>query len=122
MAAAVAGGRPGVVGCVAVAGGRAGDCGGLRGIYMAGCRWSSDWRAVFGNDMFQLADGGFLAKGPIHLQYADCCVMEFVAPQAVAIEPGHDGWVVGDEAAVMIEFDFESDTVRRTGMAGEHRH
>ena len=45
-----------------------------------------------------------------------------VAPQVVAIDPGHDGWVVGDEAAILIEFDFEGDTVRRLGMPEVHRH
>ena len=33
--------------------------------------------------------------------------------QVAVIDPRHDGWVVGDEAAVLIEFDFESETVRR---------
>ena len=42
--------------------------------------------------------------------------------QIIAIEPGHDGWVVGDEPVVIIEFDFEGDTVRRTGMPSVHRH
>jgi len=30
--------------------------------------------------------------------------------------------VVGKEAAVVIEFDFESDTIRRLGMPDAHRH
>ena len=44
------------------------------------------------------------------------------APQIVAIEPGHDGWVVGREPVVLIEFDFEGDTIRRLGMPEVHRH
>ena len=32
------------------------------------------------------------------------------------------GVVVGDEPAVVIEFDFYKDTARRLGMAHEHRH
>ncbi len=48
--------------------------------------------------------------------------MEFAAPQAVTIEPGHDGWVVGSEPAVMIEFDFENETAARFGIADAHRH
>jgi hypothetical protein len=48
--------------------------------------------------------------------------VEFKAPQVVAIEPGHDGWVVGKQPVVMIEFDFESDTVSRLGMPDAHRH
>jgi len=48
--------------------------------------------------------------------------VEYKAPEAVAIDPGHDGWVVGTEPAVLIEFDFEGDTVNRLGMPSAHRH
>jgi hypothetical protein len=65
---------------------------------------------------------GFLARGEIHIEYADGCIVEHKAPQIVAIEPGHDGWVVGKEPVVLIEFDFEGDTVKRLGMASSHRH
>jgi hypothetical protein len=101
---------------------RAGDCRVKRVIYQPGFRWSSDMKAVVGTDLCQHAHVGFLARGQIHIQYADGCILEFAAPQAVAIEPGHDGWVVGSEPAVMIEFDFERDTVRRLGMPAEHSH
>ena len=49
-------------------------------------------------------------------------VIAFAAPQAVSIEPGHDGWVVGDEPAVLIEVDFEGETARRFGLPETHRH
>ena len=62
------------------------------------------------------------ARGRVHIQYADGCTSEFVAPQVVAIEPGHDGWVVGDEPAVLVEFDFEGETVSRLGMPEAHQH
>jgi hypothetical protein len=101
---------------------RAGDCRVKRVIYQPGFRWSRDMKAFVGTELCQHAHVGFLARGQIHIQYADGCVLKFTAPQAVAIEPGHDGWVVGDEPAVMIEFDFERDTVRRLGMPPEHRH
>jgi hypothetical protein len=93
-----------------------------RVIYPPGFRWSRDMKASVGTDLCQHAHVGFLARGQIHIQYADGCTLEFAAPQAVAIEPGHDGWVVGNEPAVMIEFDFERDTVNRLGMPPEHRH
>ena len=68
------------------------------------------------------AHAGFLARGEIHIEYPDGCVVKYKAPQMVAIEPGHDGWVVGKEAVVLIEFDFEGDTVSRLGMPADHRH
>jgi hypothetical protein len=65
---------------------------------------------------------GFLARGEIHIEYADGCIVRHKAPQIIAIDPGHDGWVVGKEPVVIIEFDFESDTVNRLGMPTAHRH
>ena len=38
------------------------------------------------------------------------------------IEPGHDAEVVGDQPAVLIEFDAQADTARRFGLPAEHRH
>jgi hypothetical protein len=101
---------------------RAGDCRVKRVIYPPGFRWSRHMKAIVGTDLCQHAHVGFLAHGQIHIQYADGCTVEFAAPQAVAIAPGHDGWVVGDEPAVMIEVDFERDTVQRMGMPAEHSH
>jgi hypothetical protein len=40
----------------------------------------------------------------------------------VCIEPGHDGWVVGNEPAVLIEFDFEGDTAQKFGLPPAHVH
>jgi len=60
--------------------------------------------------------------GEIHIEYADGCVVEHKAPHVIAIEPGHDGWVVGKEPVVMIEFDFEQDTVAKLGMPDAHTH
>jgi hypothetical protein len=39
----------------------------------------------------------------------------------MAIQPGHDAWVVGDEPAVLIEVDFEGDTAQIFGLHG-HKH
>ena len=61
---------------------------------------------------------GFLARGEMHIEYADGCIVEYKAPQIVAIDPGHDGWVVGKEPVVLIEFDFEGDDDRAARHAG----
>jgi hypothetical protein len=102
--------------------GRAGAARIKRMIYPAGFRWSKDMKPVVGTDLCMHAHAGFLARGEIHIEYADGCVVEHKAPQIVAIEPGHDGWVVGNQPVVMIEFDFEGDTVDRLGMPESHRH
>ena len=40
----------------------------------------------------------------------------------MVVSPGHDGWVVGDEPAVLAQYDRGSDTVARLGLPSEHRH
>jgi hypothetical protein len=102
--------------------GRAGAARVKRMIYPVGFRWSKDMKPAVGTDWCMHAHVGFLARGEIHIEYADGCIVEHKAPQIVAIEPGHDGWVVGNEPVVLIEFDFERDTVNRLGMPDAHRH
>ena len=100
----------------------AGNCRVKRVIYPAGFRWSKNMKPLVGTDLCMHAHVGFLAQGEIHMEFADGCVLEYRAPQVVSIEPGHDGWVVGDEPAVLIEFDFGSETVRNLGMPERHSH
>src|SRR6185369_633400 len=96
--------------------GRAGAARVKRMIYPPGFRWSKDMKPITGTDLCMHAHVGFLVHGEIHIEYADGCVIEHKAPHVIAIEPGHDGWVVGSEPVVMIEFDFEGDTAARLGM------
>jgi hypothetical protein len=102
--------------------GRAGAARVKRMIYPPGFHWAKDMKPVTGTDLCMHAHVGFLARGEIHIEYADGCTVEHKAPQVVAIDPGHDGWVVGKEPAVMIEIDFEGDTANRLGMPAGHKH
>src|SRR5436305_10825631 len=102
--------------------GRAGAARVKRMIYPPGFHWAKDMKPVTGTDFCMHAHVGFLARGEIHIEYADGCIVEHKAPQIIAIDPGHDGWVVGKEPVVMIEFDFEGETVSKLGMPDSHRH
>ena len=102
--------------------GRAGAARVKRSIYPAGFRWSTHIKPIVGTDFCMHAHVGFLAYGQIHIEFPDGCRREFSAPQVVVIEPGHDGWVVGDDPAVLIEFDFEGETARACGMPERHGH
>jgi len=110
------------VGHVRLEVGRAGEARVKRMVYPPGFRWSVDMKPIVGTALCMHAHVGFLVSGEIHIEYADGCVVEHKAPQILAIDPGHDGWVVGKEPVVVIEFDFERDTVNRLGMPGAHRH
>src|SRR5260221_11821998 len=122
LLAAVKGAERRNIGHVQLEVGRAGAARVKRMIYPAGFRWSVDMKPIVGTDLCMHAHVGFLARGEIHIEYADGCVVEHKAPQVVAIDPGHDGWVVGRNPVVLIEFDFEGDTVNRLGMPSSHHH
>ena len=99
---------------------KTGDARVKRIVYPQGFRWSKNLKDIVGTPLCMHAHVGFLASGEIDIQYADGTIEKFVAPQAVAIAPGHDGWVVGTEPAVLIEFDFEGETVERMGLPSRH--
>ena len=41
----------------------------------------------------------------MHVVHDDGTEVEVRAGDAYVIEPGHDGWVLGDEPVVMLEFE-----------------
>jgi hypothetical protein len=91
-------------------------------VYPPGARWSVDIKPLVGGERCQHAHVGFLAAGRLQGDYGDGCGFDFTAPAAVAIEPGHDAWVVGDEPTVLIQVDFEQETARRFGLPERHGH
>jgi hypothetical protein len=91
-------------------------------VYPPGLRWSVDLRPLVGTELCEHTHVGFLAQGGLEGVYADGCTFAYVAPQAVNIEPGHDAWVTGDEAAVLIQFDFEGRTTETLGLPARHAH
>lgn len=101
---------------------RAGNGRVKRAVYPPGFRWSTHMKPSVRTDLCMHAHVGFLARGRIQGEYRDGCSFDHVAPQVVVIEPGHDAWVVGDEEAVLIQFDSEEGTARRFGLLSEHSH
>jgi hypothetical protein len=93
-----------------------------RVLYPVGYRWSTHVKPVVGTELCEHAHVGFLARGRMDGEYEDGCTFSFVAPAALVVEPGHDAWVVGDEAAVFIGVDFEGDTAARFGVPPRHAH
>ncbi|PKN18078.1 MAG: hypothetical protein CVU71_11190 [Deltaproteobacteria bacterium HGW-Deltaproteobacteria-6] len=93
-----------------------------RMIYPPGFRWSTHIKPLVNTDLCMHGHVGFLARGHLRFLFHDGCTLDFVAPQVVVVEPGHEAWVVGEETAVLIEFDFEKDTIPRLGLPETHRH
>ena len=79
-------------------------------------------RPVTGGELCMHAHVGMLVQGRIAIEYADGCREEFEAPAAVVVVPGHDGWVVGDEPAVLVQYDCGRGHGRAARAPLPHRH
>jgi hypothetical protein len=73
--------------------------------FQPGWRWSECIKPVVHTESCQMHHEGTLVQGRMHVEHDDGTAMEIGAGDAYVIEPGHDAWVVGDEAAVGFEFD-----------------
>lgn len=91
-------------------------------VYPPGFRWSTHMKPVVKTDYCMHTHVGFLVQGHMQGVYEDGCTYEVKAPQFAVIEAGHDGWVVGDEPAVFVQYDFEEGTARRFGVPERHGH
>lgn len=70
-----------------------------------GWRWSECIRPVVGGDSCQVRHVGALISGEMEVVHDDGSKARLVPGSAYIIEPGHDAWVVGDEAAIGYEFE-----------------
>ncbi len=69
-----------------------------------GWRWSESIKPMAKTDWCQVHHVGYILSGRLHVMTDDGAESEFGAGEAYEIQPGHDGWVVGDEAVQSVEF------------------
>src|SRR5688572_13014825 len=69
-----------------------------------GWRWSVNIRPLVGGDWCQTRHVGYLFSGRMGVLFDDGTEMEAGPRSAYVISPGHDGWVVGDEPAMGLEW------------------
>ena len=69
-----------------------------------GWRWSSDMRAIAGGQWCETHHVGLNLSGRQGATLRDGTVLEFGPDDIYDIPPGHDGYTIGDEPCVMIEW------------------
>ena len=74
------------------------------GVLDPGWRWSKDVAPIAGTRSCQTRHLGYALGGRLHVLMDDGTEMEFEAGDVHEIPPGHDAWVVGDEAYRSIDF------------------
>jgi hypothetical protein len=84
---------------------RMGDTTAARFTFEPGWKWSECIKPVAGTDSCQARHVGVVSSGSIHVVHDDGTELDLSAGDAYVIEPGHDAWVVGDDAFVGFEFE-----------------
>jgi ethanolamine utilization protein EutQ (cupin superfamily) len=72
--------------------------------FESGWRWSECIKPVVGTDTCQVEHVGYILSGTLHVEHDDGTAMDVASGDVYRIAPGHDAWVVGDDAAVVVEF------------------
>jgi class 3 adenylate cyclase len=69
-----------------------------------GWRWYNDVRPTVGGEWCQARHLGIVLSGRLGVRLSDGTELEFGADDVFDIPPGHDGWTIGDEPCVQIEW------------------
>ena len=72
--------------------------------FQPGWRWSQHIKPVVGGDSCQTHHVGYLVSGKMGVSFDDGTTGEVSPGSVYRIAPGHDGWVIGDEPVVVVEF------------------
>jgi class 3 adenylate cyclase len=73
-------------------------------IAQPGWRWSKDVKPLVGTLSCQIHHQGVVLSGQIQISSEEGIQRTIGPREAFDIQPGHDGWVVGDEPCIFIEF------------------
>jgi quercetin dioxygenase-like cupin family protein len=87
--------------------GRVYDVGGhavIYGTFEPGWRWSEHIKPMAGTDSCQAPHLLYCISGRMHVAHNDGTEAEIGPGDLAVIEPGHDAWIVGDEACVSVDF------------------
>ena len=76
----------------------------MRLVLQPGWKWSQDIKPTVGTDSCKAKHLGVIVSGAVCAKHDDGTELTYRAGDAYSIEPGHDGWVVGDKPAVVYEF------------------
>jgi hypothetical protein len=69
-----------------------------------GWRWSVHVRPTVGGDWCQARHVGFIVSGRLGIDFSDGTRAEFAPGDVFDVPPGHDGFTVGDEPCVNVEW------------------
>lgn len=90
----------------------------LKGVFEPGWRWSQDVAPIAGTTSCRTRHLGYTMSGRMHIAFDGGGETEIGPGDLFDLPPGHDAWVVGDEACVMIDYSPAATRYARPVAAG----
>ena len=84
-----------------------------RATFKPGWQWSKHVKPIAGTDSCQSAHMGYIISGRMKVVMDDGQEDEFGPGDLMICPPGHDAWIVGDEACVVIDWQGVADYAKR---------
>ena len=75
-----------------------------RATFQPGWKWSDHVKPIAGTESCQAAHVGYVVSGRQKVLMDDGTELEIGPGDVVSIPPGHDGWTIGDEPCVVLDF------------------
>jgi len=72
--------------------------------FQPGWKWSEHVKPIAGTDSCQASHVGYVISGRQGIRMDDGSELEIGPGDVVSIPAGHDGWTIGDEPCVVIDF------------------
>jgi len=69
-----------------------------------GWKWSESMKPIAGTELCEYPHLAYFISGRMHIRMGDGTKIETKPGDLVEIPPGHDGWVIGNEPVVTIDF------------------
>ena len=88
-----------------------------RAVQEPGWRWSTDLRPIVGGEWCEARHIGVVISGRLGFLLRDGTVLEYGPDELYDVPPGHDGYTIGEERVVMIEW---SGMRALAGTRGDH--
>jgi hypothetical protein len=85
-----------------------------RGTFEPGWRWSENVKPIAGTESCEVSHLGYCVSGRMKVIMDDGSESEIGPGEVMAIPPGHDAEVVGDEPCVFVDFGEFGDYAKRT--------
>jgi len=90
----------------------------MRAVFEPGWKWSKDIAPLAGTKSCQAAHLGYAISGRMRIRMDDGTEQEVGPGDFFRITPGHDAWVVGSEACIMLDFGGYGDYAKATVSPG----